>query len=55
MPFFNLWCAQKDSRGTLCRRGNRNDLIALLLSNLLVVDPFVASQLGSGSHPFYGL
>ena len=45
-----LWRAQKDSLDTLCLRGNRNDLISLCLPNLLVVEPFVASQLLSGSH-----
>ena len=34
---------------TLC--GNRNDFGAFHFQNLLVVEPFVALQLLSGSHP----
>ncbi len=47
----NLWRAQKDSFDTLCLQGNRNDFGAFHFQNLLVVEPFVASQLCSGSHP----
>ena len=42
MFFFNLWRAQQDSLDTLCLWGNRDDLAAQCLPNLLVVEPVVA-------------
>ena len=39
MPALNLWRAQKDSLGTECLWGIRDDLVAFYLPNLLVVEP----------------